>query len=117
MRRLTIAGLIAALTLGTFVVVASVLVASAQTRPNCILNPKTDPCWPAIGARVLQEWFSDLPWTQKLVLIGATKSIKPLCSLCRAATTKRNLLYEFDGSAAPTPNRSGRPNLGSTLHD
>jgi CxxC motif-containing protein (DUF1111 family) len=57
MRRLTIAGLIAALTLGAFVLVASVLVASAQRAPF----------WPAItGAPVLTEWFSDLPWTQKL---------------------------------------------------
>ena len=53
MRRLTIAGLIAVLTLGTFV-----LVASAQNRA---------PFWPATtGAPVLTEWYSDIPWTQKL---------------------------------------------------
>jgi CxxC motif-containing protein (DUF1111 family) len=58
MRRLTIGGSIAVLTLGVFVLVASVLVASAQSRP---------PYWPATtGAPVLTEWFSDLPWTQKL---------------------------------------------------
>ena len=52
MRRLTIAGLIAALTLGAFVVVAS-----AQRAPF----------WPNIvGPPVLTEWYSDLPWTQKL---------------------------------------------------
>jgi hypothetical protein len=61
MRRLTIAGLLAALTLGTFVLVGSVLVASAQPAP---LRPSY---WPALnGAPYLTEWFSDLPWTQKL---------------------------------------------------
>jgi CxxC motif-containing protein (DUF1111 family) len=53
MRRLTIAGLIAASTLGAFVPVAA-----AQNRA---------PFWPAItGAPVVTEWYSDLPWTQKL---------------------------------------------------
>jgi hypothetical protein len=75
MRRLTIAGSIAVFTLGTFVLVASVLVASvfvasAQTRPsywpgrinpNGVVCKDPGPCTP-----VLQEWFSDLPWTQKL---------------------------------------------------
>jgi hypothetical protein len=53
MRRLTIAGLIAASTLGAFVPVAA-----AQNRA---------PFWPAITrAPVVTEWYSDLPWTQKL---------------------------------------------------
>jgi hypothetical protein len=74
MRRLTIAGsiagAIAALTLGTVVLVASVLAASAQSRPSYwpsrmspsgVMCPNTGPC-----PFVLQEWYSDLPWTQKL---------------------------------------------------
>jgi hypothetical protein len=53
MRRLTIAGLIGASTLGAFIPVAA-----AQNRA---------PFWPAItGAPVVTEWYSDLPWTQKL---------------------------------------------------
>ena len=52
MGRLTIAGLIAALTLGT-----SVLVASAQPASF----------WPATtGEPVVAEWYSDIPWLQKL---------------------------------------------------
>jgi hypothetical protein len=52
MGRVTAAGLIAALTLGT-----SVLVASAQPAPY----------WPATtGTPVVTEWYSDLPWHQKL---------------------------------------------------
>jgi hypothetical protein len=71
MKRLTIARLIAVLTLGTFVLVAFVLAASAQTRPsywpgrmspNGVVCPNTGPC-----PFVLQEWYSDLPWAQKLV--------------------------------------------------
>jgi CxxC motif-containing protein (DUF1111 family) len=55
MKRLTIAGLIAALTLGTFV-----LVASAQETPRA-------PFWPTTkGAPVVTEWYSDIPWHQKL---------------------------------------------------
>ena len=56
MRRLTIAGLIAALTLGSFVVAAS-----AQDRPTF---------WPALPnplpAPAVMEWYSDIPWHQKL---------------------------------------------------
>jgi hypothetical protein len=53
MRRLTIAGLIAALTLASFA-----LVASAQDRA---------PFWPmTTGMPVLTEWYSDIPWHQKL---------------------------------------------------
>ena len=53
MRRLIVGGLTTALTL-----VAFVLAASAQTRA---------PFWPATtGKAVLTEWYSDLPWTQKL---------------------------------------------------
>ena len=53
MRHLTIAGLIAALTMGSFV-----LVASAQDRA---------PFWPATtGPPVVSEWYSDVPWHQKL---------------------------------------------------
>ena len=56
MRRLTIAGLIAALTVGSFV-----LVASAQTGDPA-------PFWPATtnGPIAVTEWYSDLPWHQKL---------------------------------------------------
>jgi hypothetical protein len=56
MRRLTIAGLIAALTWGSFV-----LVASAQDTDRA-------PFWPAIikGPPVVTEWYSDIPWHQKL---------------------------------------------------
>jgi hypothetical protein len=54
MRPITIAGLIAALTLGTFVLVAS----AQETRA---------PFWPATkGAPVVTEWYSDIPWHQKL---------------------------------------------------
>jgi len=54
MRHLTIAGLIAVSILGTFVLVAS----AQQNRA---------PFWPAIkGGPVVMEWYSDLPWTQKL---------------------------------------------------
>jgi hypothetical protein len=54
MRRPTIAGLIAALTLGTFV-----LVASAQETGA--------PFWPTTnGKPVVTEWYSDIPWHQKL---------------------------------------------------
>jgi hypothetical protein len=56
MRRLTIAGLIAALTLGSFV-----LVASAQETGN------RAPFWPTTtGEPVVMEWYSDIPWHQKL---------------------------------------------------
>ena len=56
MRRLTIAGLIATLTVGTFV-----LVAAAQEPSKRALF------WPGIsGTPVVQEWYSDIPWHQKL---------------------------------------------------
>jgi CxxC motif-containing protein (DUF1111 family) len=56
MRHLTIAGLIAALTWGSFV-----LVAYAQDNGN------RAPFWPSTkGAPVVTEWYSDIPWHQKL---------------------------------------------------
>jgi hypothetical protein len=56
MRRLAITGLIAALTAGTFV-----LVAAAQDTGN------RAPFWPGInGPPVVKEWYSDIPWHQKL---------------------------------------------------
>jgi CxxC motif-containing protein (DUF1111 family) len=56
MRRLTMAGLIAALTGGTFV-----LVAAAQG------TGKRAPFWPTTsGPPVVMEWYSDIPWHQKL---------------------------------------------------
>jgi hypothetical protein len=62
MGRLTIAGLIAVLTLGSFVVVAS-----AQVTPPPPAPPRA-PFWPATtGAPVVAEWYSDVPWHQKLV--------------------------------------------------
>jgi len=64
MGRLTIAGLIAALTLGSFVVVASAQV-TPPPPPNC--GPTTNPpvpCWPATDPTkpvAVAEWYSDLP--------------------------------------------------------
>src|SRR5271163_844871 len=59
MRRLTIAGLIAALSLGSFVVDASAQ--DAGSRPTF---------WPALSkvdpAPKVMEWYSDVPWHQKL---------------------------------------------------
>jgi hypothetical protein len=59
MRRLTIAGLIAALILGSFVVVASAQ--DTGSRPTF---------WPALSkvdpAPKVMEWYSDVPWHQKL---------------------------------------------------
>lgn len=56
MRSPTITGLIAALTVGTFVPVAT-----AQESGN------RAPYWPAIsGSPVVKEWYSDIPWHQKL---------------------------------------------------
>lgn len=56
MRRLTTAGSIAALALG-----ASVLAASAQQTGT------PAPFWPATtGMPVVTEWYSDIPWHQKL---------------------------------------------------
>jgi hypothetical protein len=58
MRRLTITSLIAALTLGSFVVAAS-----AQNTGRPIF-------WPGLQkpvAPVVTKWYSDVPWHQKLV--------------------------------------------------
>jgi hypothetical protein len=70
MRRLTITGLIAALTLGTFVVVAAAQV-SAPPVPGGTPAPTPQTrasFWPALGTNgpVVTEWYSDVPWTQKL---------------------------------------------------
>jgi hypothetical protein len=65
MRRLTIAGLIAALTSGAFA-----LVASAQTnRPSYwpgLVNKDGSPCGEGPCTPVLTESYFDVPWTQKL---------------------------------------------------
>ena len=63
MGRLTIAGLIAALTLGSFVVAASAQVTPPPpAQPRAAFWPKIDTTKPvAVG-----EWYSDIPWTQKL---------------------------------------------------
>jgi hypothetical protein len=63
MRRLTISGLIAALTLVSFVVVAS-----AQVTPPPDPQPRPD-FWPKIDTTKpapVAEWYSDVPWHQKL---------------------------------------------------
>src|SRR5262249_25948490 len=62
MRRLTIA-LLAALTLGSFVAVAS-----AQVTPAPSSQDRYDGVWPSISGQtsVVTEWYSDIPWTQKL---------------------------------------------------
>jgi hypothetical protein len=69
MRRLTtIAGLIA-LTLGSFVVVAATQV-SAQPIPGVTPapTPRRSTNWPPVENKTAfkPEWYSDLPWTQKL---------------------------------------------------
>src|SRR5262245_41627271 len=57
MRSLTVTGLIAALTAGTVV-----LVAGAQE-----VAPPRAPFWPGIVVSpVIDEWYSDIPWHQKL---------------------------------------------------
>jgi hypothetical protein len=67
MGRQTIAGLIAALILGSFVVVAS-----AQVTPAPPAQDRYATVWPAISTTngvpntVVTEWYSDIPWTQKL---------------------------------------------------
>src|SRR5271169_6587073 len=68
MGRLTIAGLIAAL--GTFVVVAAAQVSTPPV-PGVTPAPPAQPrysYWPALGTNgpVVTEWYSDVPWTQKL---------------------------------------------------
>jgi Di-haem oxidoreductase, putative peroxidase len=63
MGRLTIAGLIAAVTLGTFVVAAS-----AQPTPPPPSQPRPN-FWPPLDKTKkapVAEWYSDIPWTQKL---------------------------------------------------
>ena len=61
MGRLTIAGLVAAVTLGSFVPVAP-----AQVTPPP-MPPARASFWPAIkGAPAVAEWYSDVPWHQKL---------------------------------------------------
>src|SRR5580704_16921122 len=63
MGRLTIAGLIAVLTLGSFVSVAS-----AQVTPPPPPQPPPD-FWPKIDTTKpapVGEWYSDVPWHQKL---------------------------------------------------
>jgi hypothetical protein len=68
MRRLTITRLIAALTAGTFV-----LVAAAQKTGN------RAPFWPATnGAPVVKEWYSDIPWNQKLGTYAGNRIDVPL---------------------------------------
>ena len=62
MRRLTITGLIAALTVGTVVLLASAP-PSAQDQET----GNRAPFWPGTKGRpVLKEWYTDIPWHQKL---------------------------------------------------
>ena len=81
MRRLTIAGFVAALTLGSFV-----LGASAQNPPpppGCGPDPKppisptnpAKPCWPSTSEHksVVNEAYSDFPWHQKLGTQGGNE--------------------------------------------
>src|SRR5258706_5418961 len=68
MRSLTIARLIAALTVGTFV-----LVAAAQKTGN------RAPFWPGTnGPPVVKEWYSDIPWNQKLGTYAGNRIDEPL---------------------------------------
>jgi hypothetical protein len=84
MRRLTIAGLIAALTFGTFALVASIVVASAQTRPTY---------WPPTkGAPVMTESYSDIPWHQKLGTYAGNEIDEALV-LPYAALPAENVTY------------------------
>jgi Di-haem oxidoreductase, putative peroxidase len=71
MKRLTIAGLIAALAVGSFVLVAAAQVRSLPPVPGMTPAPAPQPpratFWPTIkGGPVVGEWYSDIPWTQKL---------------------------------------------------
>src|SRR5262245_61103182 len=61
----------AALTFG-----AVVLVAGAQEVPLVPLRPSW---WPAVqGSPVIKEWFSDLPWHQKLGTFAGNEIDEPL---------------------------------------
>lgn len=68
MRRLTIAGLIATLALGSFVLVAAAQVRSLPPVPGVTPAPPAQDrysYWPAInGNPMVGEWYSDIPWTK-----------------------------------------------------
>ena len=71
MKRLTIAGLMATLTLGTFIVVAAAQVIITPPVPGVTAPPEPPPpakIWPSTLGQtsVVEEWYSDIPWTQKL---------------------------------------------------
>ena len=68
MGRLTIAGLIAALTFGTFVVVAAAQVKPVPGVTRAPPTPEPAPFWPSTEGQtsVVGEWYSDIPWHQKL---------------------------------------------------
>jgi hypothetical protein len=67
MRRLAIAGLIAASTLATFVIVASAQTARAPWWPPIVSPPGVTACPPLQPpCPVVKESYSDIPWHQKL---------------------------------------------------
>ena len=81
MRNLTIASLIAALTGVTVVPVAGAPVANIGDPPCPVVKDKDQraPFWPDIGNKsVVDEWYSDVPWHQKLGTYAGNEIIAPL---------------------------------------
>src|SRR5262245_56512663 len=69
MRSLTITGLIAALIVGTVV-----LLAAAPPSTRCQANGDRPDFWPGTnGPPVVQEWYSDVPWHQKLGTVAGNE--------------------------------------------
>jgi hypothetical protein len=103
MKRVTIAGLIAALSLGTFALLASALVASAQTRPTFWPGTITAPGVPCeiSPCPVLQEWYSDIPWHQKLGTFAGNE-VDEAFVLPYAALPPQNVTY-CTNSMGPQP--------------
>src|SRR5262249_6890573 len=101
MRRLTIAGLIAALTLGSFVLVAAAQVRLLPPVPGVTPAPPTQDrykgVWPDInGKPAVTEWYSDIPWTQKL-------------GTYRGNEIDEALILPYDALGQPEKNFCGNP--------